>query len=82
MNDIRVDERWGGSPIENIHGDVSYEQKPFKVYAEYEPAGDQAQAIEKLAQGLKDGDTFQTLKGVTGSGKTYTMAKIIEQVMG
>ncbi|HAF86454.1 MAG TPA: excinuclease ABC subunit B, partial [Sphaerochaeta sp.] len=80
MNDIRVDERWGGSAIENIHGDVSYEQKPFKVYAEYESAGDQAQAIEKLAQGLKDGEKFQTLKGVTGSGKTFTMAKIIEKV--
>ncbi len=78
--EIRVDERWGGSPIENIHGEVSYEQKPFKVHAEYEPAGDQAQAIEKLSQGLKNGDRFQTLKGVTGSGKTYTMAKIIEQI--
>ncbi len=80
MDDIRVDERWGGDAIQNIHGDVSFEQKPFKVHAEYEPAGDQAQAIEKLAQGLKDGQKFQTLKGVTGSGKTYTMAKIIEQV--
>lgn len=80
MDEIRVDGRWGGDPIENIHGDVTYEQKPFKVYAEYEPAGDQAQAIEKLSQGLKDGVKFQTLKGVTGSGKTYTMAKIIEQV--
>ncbi len=80
MDEVRVDERWGGDSIENIHGDVSYEQKLFKVHAEYEPAGDQAQAIEKLAQGLKDGEKFQTLKGVTGSGKTYTMAKIIEQV--
>ncbi len=80
MDDIRVDERWGGDVIENIHGDVSFEQKPFKVHAEYEPAGDQAQAIDTLAQGLKDGQKFQTLKGVTGSGKTYTMAKIIEQV--
>lgn len=80
MEDIRVDERWGGEPIENIHGTVMYEQKPFKVYAEYEPAGDQAQAIEKLAQGLQDGAKFQTLKGVTGSGKTYTMAKIIERI--
>ncbi len=80
MDEIRVDGRWGGTPVENVHGDVMYEQKAFKVHAEYEPAGDQAQAIEKLAQGLKDGQKFQTLKGVTGSGKTYTMAKIIEQV--
>ncbi|NBK22369.1 MAG: excinuclease ABC subunit B [Spirochaetia bacterium] len=80
MEEIRVDGRWGGDAIENIHGDVTYGQRPFKVHAEYEPAGDQAQAIEKLAQGLKDGQKFQTLKGVTGSGKTYTMAKIIEQV--
>lgn len=52
----------------------------FKVVSEYAPAGDQAQAIEKLAKGINDGFTFQTLKGVTGSGKTYSMAKIIEQV--
>ena len=52
----------------------------FKVVSQYEPAGDQGQAIEKLAAGALKGDRFQTLKGVTGSGKTYTMAKIIEQV--
>jgi excinuclease ABC subunit B len=52
----------------------------FKVESEYSPAGDQAQAIEKLSQGIKKRYTFQTLKGVTGSGKTYSMAKIIEQV--
>ena len=52
----------------------------FKVKSEFEPAGDQAQAIEKLAEGLIAGKRKQTLKGVTGSGKTYTMAKIIERV--
>jgi excinuclease ABC subunit B len=46
----------------------------------FEPSGDQAQAIERLAEGLENGDRCQTLKGVTGSGKTYTMAKIIEKV--
>ena len=51
---------------------------PFKVVAPYEPAGDQGQAIEKLAAGVLAGDRYQTLKGVTGSGKTFTMAKIIE----
>ncbi|GMO52298.1 MAG: excinuclease ABC subunit UvrB [Termitinemataceae bacterium] len=52
----------------------------FTVVSPFEPAGDQAQAIEKLAGGIKAGDRFQTLKGVTGSGKTFTMAKIIEAV--
>src|SRR6056297_3636357 len=52
----------------------------FKVVSEYDPAGDQGQAIEKLSQGVKAGMQHQTLKGVTGSGKTYTMAKLIEQV--
>jgi excinuclease ABC subunit B len=50
------------------------------VKAPFEPAGDQGQAIAKLTQGLNDGLKFQTLKGVTGSGKTFTMAKVIEQM--
>ncbi len=54
--------------------------KDFRVVSPYGPAGDQGQAIEKLSAGVAGGDRFQTLKGVTGSGKTYTMAKIIEQV--
>ncbi len=80
MDDIKVDERWGGEAITNIHGDVSFMNKPFKVVSPYEPSGDQAEAIQALSAGIAQGDTFQTLKGVTGSGKTYTMAKIIEQV--
>ena len=52
----------------------------FRVKSEYEPAGDQPQAIEKLAQGIEDGLRSQVLLGVTGSGKTYTMAKVIEKV--
>ncbi len=52
----------------------------FRVVADYEPAGDQADAIELLSAGLESGFERQTLKGVTGSGKTYTMAKIIEKV--
>ena len=52
----------------------------FKVVSEYSPAGDQPQAIEKLAEGLENGLREQVLKGVTGSGKTYTMAKVIEKV--
>ncbi len=54
--------------------------REFKVVAPYEPGGDQVQAIEKLSQGFLRGDRYQTLKGVTGSGKTFTMAKIIEKV--
>ncbi|QQO09308.1 excinuclease ABC subunit UvrB [Breznakiella homolactica] len=54
--------------------------RPFEVVAPFGPAGDQGQAIEALAGGIKDGDRYQTLKGVTGSGKTFTMAKIIESV--
>ncbi len=53
--------------------------KQFKVVAGFQPAGDQAQAIEALARGVQAGQKAQTLKGVTGSGKTFTMAKIIEQ---
>jgi len=54
--------------------------KPFKVVSPFEPAGDQPQAIQKLVAGIQAGDRFQTLKGVTGSGKTFTMAKVIEAV--
>ena len=50
----------------------------FHVVSPYEPAGDQPQAIEKLAAGVRAGDRYQTLLGVTGSGKTFTMAKTIE----
>ncbi|MDR0719273.1 MAG: excinuclease ABC subunit B [Treponema sp.] len=54
--------------------------KPFEVVSPFQPAGDQGKAIEALAKGIKGGDKFQVLKGVTGSGKTFTMAKIIEAV--
>lgn len=54
--------------------------RKFHVVAPYEPSGDQPQAIEQLSAGFLAGDKYQTLKGVTGSGKTFTMAKIIERV--
>ena len=54
--------------------------RKFEVVSPFEPSGDQGQAIEKLSEGFLRGDKFQTLKGVTGSGKTFTMAKIIERV--
>ena len=52
----------------------------FKIYSEFEPTGDQPEAIEKLVKGIIDNKKAQTLKGVTGSGKTFTMANIIEKV--
>ncbi len=52
----------------------------FRLKSEYQPTGDQPQAIEKLAQGVKDGLREQVLLGVTGSGKTFTMTNIIEKV--
>lgn len=53
------------------------EQTCFKLHSEYQPTGDQPQAIETLVKGFQDGNQFQTLLGVTGSGKTFTMANII-----
>ena len=54
--------------------------KPFKIHSKFQPTGDQPQAIEKIADGFKKGLKFQTLKGVTGSGKTFTMANIIAKI--
>ena len=56
------------------------EQKIFKLHSEYQPTGDQPQAIEQLVQGFKEGNQFQTLLGVTGSGKTFTMANVIAEL--
>ena len=52
----------------------------FKLHSEFAPTGDQPQAIEKLVQGFKEGNQCQTLLGVTGSGKTFTMANVIQQL--
>jgi len=54
--------------------------KPFKLAADYTPGGDQAEAIETLVKSINDGNRFQTLLGVTGSGKTFTMANVIETI--
>ena len=51
----------------------------FKLNSEFKPAGDQPKAIERLAEGLRSGKNFQTLMGVTGSGKTFTMAQTLAQ---
>ncbi len=56
------------------------EQKIFQLHSEYKPTGDQPQAIEALVKGFREGNQFQTLLGVTGSGKTFTMANVIAQL--
>ena len=60
--------------------EVRLASTPLKVESPYEPAGDQPQAIEALADGVRRGLRYQNLLGVTGSGKTFTMAKVIEAV--
>jgi excinuclease ABC subunit B len=52
----------------------------FQVVSEYQPTGDQPQAIDKLVKGIVSGEKYQTLLGVTGSGKTFTMANVIQEV--
>ena len=59
---------------------VTYPDSPYKLNQPFPPAGDQPQAIAKLVEGINDGLAFQTLLGVTGSGKTYTMANVIAQL--
>ena len=59
---------------------MALEQNKFKLHSKYSMTGDQPQAVEKLVSGIRKGLKHQTLMGVTGSGKTFTMANIIEQV--
>ena len=59
---------------------VRFPDSPFELFQPYPPAGDQPEAINKLVEGLRDGEAFQTLLGVTGSGKTFTMANVIARM--
>jgi len=59
---------------------VTFPGSPFELYQPYLPAGDQPEAIDKLVEGIQDGEVFQTLLGVTGSGKTFTMANVIARL--
>lgn len=59
---------------------ATFPNSPYKLYQTFEPAGDQPEAITKLTEGITDGLTFQTLLGVTGSGKTFTMANVIARL--
>lgn len=66
--------------METINLQITKKAKPFEINSPFDPAGDQPQAIEKLSQGFEDGLKAQTLLGVTGSGKTFTMAHVINKV--
>ncbi|MGY8905563.1 MAG: excinuclease ABC subunit UvrB [Burkholderiales bacterium] len=67
------------SPV-NTGEFVSFTGSPFELFMPYPPAGDQPEAIAKLVEGVRDGEVFQTLLGVTGSGKTFTMANVIARL--
>ncbi|NDG41051.1 MAG: excinuclease ABC subunit UvrB, partial [Betaproteobacteria bacterium] len=66
------------APVEGLF--VSYPDSPFQLFQPYPPAGDQPTAIEQLIEGVQDGLAYQTLLGVTGSGKTFTMANVIARL--
>ena len=69
------------APVTNKAGQfVRYPGSPFELFQPYSPAGDQPTAITKLVQGIEDGEVYQTLLGVTGSGKTFTMANVIARM--
>ena len=59
---------------------VRFDGSPFELYQPYPPAGDQPEAIDQLVEGVEDGEVYQILLGVTGSGKTFTMANVIARL--
>ncbi len=59
---------------------ATFPNSPFRLHQPFEPAGDQPEAIQKITEGFEDGLAYQTLLGVTGSGKTYTMAHVIARL--
>jgi len=71
---------WALDGKKNIHIGAMGRTTKFKVVSPFEPSGDQGDAIEKISKGIESGEHAITLKGVTGSGKTFTMAKIIERI--
>src|SRR6187549_2498102 len=69
------------APQQDKEGEfISFPGSPFELFLPYPPAGDQPAAIEKLVEGVRDGEVYQTLLGVTGSGKTFTMANVIARL--
>ena len=69
-----------GADLPEVGRFVSYPGSPYQLFQPYAPAGDQPTAITQLVEGVLDGLSFQTLLGVTGSGKTFTMANVIAQL--
>ncbi len=65
---------------EAVHAQPKLESRPFRLTSEFQPAGDQPQAIQELIQGLRNDERDQVLLGVTGSGKTFTIAQVIQAV--
>src|ERR1051325_6527563 len=70
----------GGFALQHSTVAITLPNSPFRLAELYQPSGDQPEAIEKLIEGIKDGLAFQTLLGVTGSGKTFTMANVIARL--
>jgi len=70
----------GNSASGNTASIVTFDGSPFRLHQPFPPAGDQPEAIRKLVEGIEDGLMYQTLLGVTGSGKTYTMANVIARM--
>jgi excinuclease ABC subunit B len=77
-----IPDRPGAEPVGPVkQGEfIHFPDSPFELYQPYPPAGDQPGAIEGLVEGLRDGEVYQTLLGVTGSGKTFTMANVIARL--
>ncbi len=81
LSEVTVTDTATDTPVAEPEGTfVSYPNSPFQLFQPYAPAGDQPAAIAQLVEGLNDGLSFQTLLGVTGSGKTFTMANVIAQM--
>ncbi len=80
MSENRGSAAWAGADVVNVHEGAIARSGRFKLVAPFDVSGDQGAAVDALSKGIEAGDRAQTLKGVTGSGKTFTMAKIIERV--
>ena len=78
MNTPPVTQPTDGTPVAGQY--VHFPDSPFALFQPYPPSGDQPEAIAKLVEGVRDGEAFQTLLGVTGSGKTFTMANVIARL--
>jgi len=78
LNPVQADAEAAAQPETGTF--ITFPGSPFELYQPYPPAGDQPEAIDKLVEGVNDGEVYQTLLGVTGSGKTFTMANVIARL--